>query len=103
VSRPPVRRIPVPGLKDESGAYIKEPVDLSIDALLKQGLETIHGVMKVCRQAAKSGIHTREDVMNLKDCMAMLSDLKEKEDALLEEMSEEELKKVANADSVGRT
>lgn len=91
-----VRRIPIPGAKDGSGAFVSEVKDLSIDGLLKQGLEAIHGVMKVCRQAAMSGIHTREDVQNLKDCMVMLSELKKKEDEILDDMDDEELAKIAS-------
>lgn len=94
--RYPVRHIAIPGQKDDSGAFVKEPKDLSIDGLLKQGLEAIHGVMKVCRQRAQSGVHAREDVQNLKDCMVMLSELKKKEDAILSEMDDETLEKVAS-------
>lgn len=91
----PVRRIPVPGVKDDSGAFVPEKVDLSIDALLHDGLRSIHGVMKACLKEASTGHPSRESVQNLKDAMAMLHDLKEKEDALLEALSEEQLEKEA--------
>lgn len=93
VSPPPQR--PLPGVKDDSGAYLPEGKDLSIDALMRQGLEAIHGVMRSCLAEAKSGVPSRESVQNLKDVMVLLEGLKEREEALLEEMSDEELEKAA--------
>ncbi len=85
----------IPGEKDPSGAFVVQVKDLSIDALMKSGLEAIYGVMKACKQAAQSGTHSREDVQNLKDVMMMLKDLKQHEDDLLNEMTPEELEKAA--------
>lgn len=94
--REPVRKIPIPGTKDANGAFVPEPpMDLSIDSLLKNGLEAIHGVMKSCLRESKSGVPSRESVMNLKDCIAMLNTLKDKEDALLSDMDDEALAKAA--------
>lgn len=89
--RPPVRRIILPGLKDESGAYVPEAKDLDIDKLMQEGLELIHGVLRCVRTGVKGGAPSRNDVMNLKDAMAMLHALKEKEQDILDEMSDEEL------------
>lgn len=85
------------GPKDESGAYIKEsPPDLSIDGLMLQGLEAIHGTMKAILRDTRSGIPSRESVQNLKDCMSMLADLKEREADVMDKMSNEELEKVVD-------
>ena len=94
----PVKRI-VPGLKDESGAYAVQSKDLSIDALMRQGLEAIHGVMKACLFETKSGfVPSRECVQNLKDAMSMLQELKKQEQEIIEELSYEELEKAAKND-----
>lgn len=91
----PVRRI-VPGVKDDSGAFVPESKDLSIDGLMLSGLEAIYGVMRSCLAEAKTGCPSRESVMNLKDCMSMLSNLKEREAEVLEKLSDEELKRLAD-------
>lgn len=71
----------------------EEPMtDVSIDTLLRRGLSTIDRIMKSCLAEVKSGeTPSRESVMNLKDCMTMLKDLKAQEDALLDTMSDEEI------------
>lgn len=84
----------IPGTKDGSGAFMPETKDLSIDGLMKQGLEALHDVMRSCRQEAKGATPSRECVMNLRDCMAMLHQLKEKEQEILEGMSNEALEEV---------
>lgn len=83
----------IPGAKDASGAYLPETRDLSIDSMMKEGLETLYDVMKACRKEANAGMPSRECVMNLKDVMAMLHQLKEKEQEILEQMSDEDLEK----------
>lgn len=65
--------------------------EVSIDHLLKKGLNTIHLIMKSCMDEANPGPSSRESVMNLKDCMGMLKDLKAQEDALLDGMSDEQI------------
>ncbi len=91
----PVRRIPVPGVKDDTGAFVTEKVDLSIDGLMHTGLRAIHGIMKACLADATSGVPSRESVMNLRDAMTMLRDLKDQEQELLDEMDEDELASAA--------
>jgi hypothetical protein len=66
-------------------------IDVSIDSLLRKGLETIYLIMKSCREEAKSMAPSRASVMNLKDCMGMLKDLKAQEDALLDGMTDEQI------------
>ena len=91
------------GTKDAAGAFVKESPgpsaptidltgpDVAIDTLLKRALGTIERIMKACSQEASTGAPSRESVQNLKDCVAMLHTLKEKEDEILDEMSDEEL------------
>jgi hypothetical protein len=94
-----VKKIIQHSLKDESGSFIKPDVppeerddpDLSIDTLLTRGLNTIDRVMKLVSREVSTGVASRESVMNLKDCMLMLHDLKEKEQELLESLSDAEL------------
>ncbi len=91
----PVKTIPVPGVKDASGTYLIQGKDLSIDTLMQEGLATLHDVIKACRREASNGNPSRESVQNLKDAMYMLHQLKEKEQEILEDMSDEDLAKVA--------
>lgn len=87
----PVRRILVPSLKDESGAYEKRAPDLSIDSLLKRSLETVDLILLAISQQAKTGSFDRNSVMSLKDCVTMLLEFKKKESEILEELSDEQL------------
>src|ERR1700677_1344771 len=64
---------------------------VSIDELLQKGLQTVQFIMRSCMDEANPGPPSRESVMNLKDCMAMLKDLKAQEDALLEGMTDEQI------------
>lgn len=91
----PVITVPVPGVKDDSGAYVVQGKDLSIDTLMQEGLAAIHGVMQACRREAANGSPSREAVQNLKDVMSMLHQLKEKEAEILEELTDEQLKNKA--------
>jgi hypothetical protein len=95
--------------KDANGAYLPEtkhttssssPVDPpdrteNIDAMLKDGLSLIYLMLRTVRINVSGPTLERADVQNLKDIMAMLSDLKEKERDILEEMDDEQLKKAA--------
>lgn len=90
----PVRKIVVPGAKDDSGTFLPEKVDLDIDSLLNEGLSSVWGILRVVRIAVKSGAPSRNDVMNLKDCMAMLHELKKQEIDLLDELTEDELEEL---------
>lgn len=94
-------------LKDESGAYLPvfSPIvseraliedDLSIDTLLQQGLLGISRAMKALNTHISSGIFDIDHINMLKACMSMLHELKKKEDELIEDMSDEQLEKLAN-------
>lgn len=99
------------GVKDENGQYVKiapeptlEPLaklesarGLSIDQLLGKGLYTLDLLMKTLLEEVSTHTYDRETVMNLKDAMSMLHELKKKEKDLLDNMSEEELQDFLNA------
>lgn len=70
--------------------------DSSIDDILKKGLYQIQCLMRVVSRDIQSGNPHRNTVMNLKDCMAMLMELKKHEQELLDNLSDEELEKLAN-------
>lgn len=96
------------GIKDENGSYLplptppkvttplESPRGLSIDDLLMRGLHTCDLLMKDLTEHVTHRTYDRETVQNLKDVMAMLHDLKEKEAALIEDLTDEELSKHAS-------
>ena len=69
--------------------------DLSIDELLKKGLKQIYMLMRVIQSDISGGLPSRDTVMNLKDVMAMLHVLKEKEEEIMDSLSSEELERRA--------
>lgn len=100
------------GTKDENGMYIAEPKkdilvasppisidpvaeDISIDNLIGRGLVALDRLMKVIMINISSGAPNRDTVMNLRDAMAMLHSLKEKEKELIDGLSDEALEKIA--------
>lgn len=94
----------VDGTKDSSGIYMPkeqvpsspapEPSDISIDDLMKAGLQAIKGTMKAIMADVNTGMPSRETVMNLKDVMGMLKELKKEERELLDNMTEEQLQEM---------
>jgi hypothetical protein len=76
--------VEVPTIKEEG-------LTTDIDSLLNQGLKNISRMMNVISTQAGLETFDRSTVQNLKDLMAMLGDLKQKETDLLAEMSDEEL------------
>lgn len=98
---------PPSSLKDPRGAYLPQEPEgvsppsslapdpaLSIDVLMKRGLLAIDRTLTLVLRNVSGGNPSREDIMNLKDCMGMLQTLKERESELLEEMSLEDLEKL---------
>lgn len=89
----------VGGVKDENGIYTSvkqepaaiESTDISIDDLLKSGLQIIRKALKAVSEDVNTGMPSRETIMNLKDLMSMLKDLKKEEKDLLETLSDEQL------------
>lgn len=69
--------------------------DVSIDTVLKDGLINLKRIMDAISGVTVGGrIPDRTVVQSLKDCVQMLTDLKKAEQDLMEDMSEEDLKKV---------
>ncbi len=93
------------GIKDENGAFIPLPQaskpladskfeDLSIDEELGRGLLAVNRLMTLILQDISMGAPARDTVANLKDCMSILKDLKKSEADILEELDEDQLKKL---------
>ena len=98
------RKIPS-GTKDENGIYTPKPkasavdadnVDISIDDLLKVSLQIIKKAMKAVSDDVNTGNPSRESIMNLKDLMSILKDLKKEEKEFLSSLSDEELAHLGN-------
>ncbi len=91
------KKIPV-AYKDANGVYFNPkdgvPTGLSIDELMRQGLEAIEQAMIYTKQAIKVGDFDRETIGNLKDLMTMLRDLKKEERDILDNLSTEDLEKL---------
>lgn len=75
--------------------------DLSIDELLLKGLTIIDRTLRVVQTEVSTGIPSRESIMNLKDCMSMLHELKKQEKDLMEKLSDEDLKNYVDNESLG--
>lgn len=95
------------GAKDEQGIFVKEQAaptpapestDISIDDLMRAGLQAIKGTMKAIMSDVNTGMPSRETVMNLKDVMGMLKELKKEERELLDNMTDEQLEKMLKND-----
>lgn len=104
-----MRKIIVPGIKDDTGAYVKEPVkteqvqapeslitDISIDNLLQRGLRAIYGIMRALENDIGTGMPSRETVQNLKDINLMLWEFKKKEKEFLDNVSDAKLQEMLN-------
>lgn len=91
------------GVKDENGIFTKNPTppivqdvvtitDISIDHLMREVLTNIAGIIRAVKLDVGTGMPSRESVQNLKDCQAMLKDLRKDEQDYLDALSDEELK-----------
>lgn len=100
----------VEGIKDDTGSFIplpklqtppvktEDPIpeSISIDALLSTGLNAIYRTMRyLMGEISSPGGPSRETIMNLKDIMSMLHDLKKKEQDLMDDFSDEDLEKLS--------
>lgn len=74
----------------------KKLEDISIDELMGKGLMAIYGIMKSINNEVRSEKYKRNTVMNLKDVMAILKELKKEELAILSKMNDEEISKKLN-------
>ncbi len=91
------------GEKDANGIYtpatVSPPtpsvdgidVDISIDDLLKAGLQNIRGAMRSITRDIGTNSFDRETIQNLKDLMGLLKDLKKDEKDLIDNLSDEQL------------
>jgi len=92
------------GVKDENGSYLpstpikKAPAveveDVSIDSLLHRAFRTIHGIIRAIEVDVGTGSPSRETIMNLRDVMAMLKELKKEEREFIDSLSDEDLVKL---------
>lgn len=71
-----------------------DPSAVSIDLLMAKGLRALSTLMKSIELDMKMGSPARDTVMNLKDAMAMLRDLKKDERELLDSLSDEQLEQM---------
>ncbi len=68
----------------------------SIDLLMAKGLTALERTLNSVLQATNDGRPPqRDDILNLRDCMSMLHDLKAKEQELLESLSDEDLERIS--------
>ncbi len=74
------------------------PLDKSkgIDDLLLEGLYQIQRLLWCVKKDIDTGSPERDTVQNLKDVMGMLHELKKKEAELIEDLTDEELERLAN-------
>lgn len=90
--------------KDKNGIYLPstiiskpkeiETTDISIDVLLNRGLRAIYGVMRAVETDIGTGVPSRETIMNLKDIMTMLKELKKEEKEFLDSLTDDQLKEL---------
>lgn len=105
----------VGGSKDVNGIFLPQPKkdetpaisvvdeydhDISIDGLMSRGVQDIYGIMRSIRSDIATGAPSRETVQNLKDCLIMLTDLKKKEQELIDSMSDEQITKLLKSKKV---
>jgi len=101
----------IPGYKKDSNGIIVKDVnykkpevstvqespssDINLDHLIGRGLVTLERLMKSVSQKVTSETYDRDTVLNLKDVMAMLYTIKDRESELLEDLSDEQLEKLS--------
>lgn len=98
----------IPGFKDENGAYlpikvmapspipVKEELpdtDLSLDDIGKRIMLSLDRATKTLLANISTGDVSRETIGALKDAHSMFKDLKKEEKDILDNMSEDDLKK----------
>jgi hypothetical protein len=70
--------------------------EVTIDDLIIKGKSAIEALMRLIASEIRTGVVERDTVMNLKDCMAMLFELKKKEKEFFANATDEELEKYLN-------
>lgn len=87
-----ITKKPEPPKKEES-----EEDSVNIDKLRHRGLRSIHGIIRAIETDVGSGHPARETIMNLKDIMAILKDLKAEERDYLDSLDETQLQELSGA------
>lgn len=72
--------------------------DLSMDDFMREGLIAIRDVIRDAAAKAAVATHTRDTISNLRDAMTLLMELKDREAAILDTMSDAELAEAAKGD-----
>ena len=96
----------VQGVKDESGSYIKETpvsvavedvtvVDLSLDSFMEKYLHLLHRETKALFLEAAQGKLSRDSSQSMRDNLKLIMELKKQEKQLLDNLTDDELKKLA--------
>ena len=98
---------PVPPPKEveavKNMGSIESPRGVSIDDLLFRGLYALDLMLKHLLHEVTTHAYTRDTILNLKDVMGMLQELKKKESELIDNMSEEDIKKLLNETNQDRS
>lgn len=89
------------GEKDGKKIYVKpapKAVDFTLDGILKDGLIAIRRIMdRVLVETDSGRLPSKDTVVNLEKCMAMVSSLRKTEQALVDAMSKEDLEKLVSS------
>lgn len=84
-----------PGVLISIAKGVEPPPQVSLDYLVQDGLVAIRRIMdKILADTTRNILPPRETVMTLKDCMAMVTELKRKQIEAFEGLTAEELKRV---------
>lgn len=97
----------IPGYKDESGSYVKEPTppapisnsdpkisDISLDDLLDKHLLILFRETKNLLMESSSGKLNKDNSQCMRDNIKLLIELKKKEKELLDALSDEDLERL---------
>jgi hypothetical protein len=94
----------VNGIKDSNGAYLpqepaskpapEKPVDTNLDNMLYLQLETLARATGALHGASYRGL-TKDEIQSLNTCIKLTMELKAKEKELLDNLTDEELEKLA--------
>ncbi len=87
----------VGGYKDENGIFIKESetIDFSLDGFLEKYLLILHRETKNLLEESKIGKLDKDSSQCVRDNLKLIMELKKQEKAVLDNLTDEELKKLA--------
>ena len=72
--------------------------DISLDSILKRQLQTLQRVTKHIANSSLVGPLTKDEIQSLATCIRLTMDLKEKENEILDRMSDEDLANLTDSD-----